>query len=121
MNRTMDLGKRGEEMALSYLEGLGLRLRHRNWRCGHKEVDLIMESPGRVHIVEVKTLKAPVLIEPWEQVRAQKQKNLIAAAASYLARYRLSVEIQFDIVSIITDGEESRIEYIPNAFIPIIY
>jgi len=119
----MSLGKWGEERALEYLENEGLFLRDRNWRSGHKEIDLIMETPAKVHFVEVKTLKAPSPIEPWEHVDGRKQAALVAAANRYIAEKHIHKEVQFDIVSILVapDGQNCDIRYIPDAFLPIYY
>lgn len=119
MNERGSLGREGEEMALEYLEGRGMKLLSRNWRWEHKEIDLVMESEAAVHIVEVKTLNAPSLIEPWEQVDRKKRTNLIKAAAHYISRMHIRKEVQFDIVSIMIFGDRRDIRYIPNAFYPI--
>lgn len=119
MNRKGCLGREGEEMALEYLEGLGMKLVARNWRWNHKEIDLVMESEGAVHIVEVKTLNAPSVIEPWEQVDRKKRSNLISAAAHFISQMHVRKEVQFDIVSIKILGDARDVRYIPNAFFPI--
>ena len=68
-----ETGRRGEDLALAWLERRGFRLLDRNWRSGHKELDLVMESAARVHIVEVKTLTPPLQGQPYEKVDAVKQ------------------------------------------------
>lgn len=119
MNERGRLGRVGEQAALEYLEGLGMRLLAHNWRCGRKELDLVMESEDAVHIVEVKTLNLPSPIEPWEQVDRKKRSNLIKAAAGFVSQRHIRKEVQFDIVSIKVFGDAQEIRYIPNAFYPI--
>jgi len=121
--KRMSLGKWGEDRALEYLENEGLFLRDRNWRSSHKELDLVMETPAKLHIIEVKTLKAPSPIEPWEHVNQTKQSALVAAANHYISENHIHKEVQFDIVSILValDGKNCEIKYIPNAFFPIYY
>lgn len=114
-----ETGKRGEELALAHMEKLGLHLLDRNWRNGHREIDLVMGSPGRIHIVEVKTLTAPLTVQPFEKVDVRKRGNLVAAARSYLAQKHLADEVQFDVVSVVFDGPDAEVEYIPEAFFPI--
>ena len=33
-----ELGKEGERLAANHLQSEGYVIRHRNWRCGHKEI-----------------------------------------------------------------------------------
>lgn len=113
------LGRQGEDIALEYLEGLGMKLLARNWKHLRKELDLVMESAGAVHVVEVKTLKAPSPIEPWQHVDASKIANLTYAASHFVTENHIRKEVQFDIVSIMMYGDEADIRYIPNAFYPI--
>ena len=114
-----ETGRRGEDLALDWLLAHGLTLRDRNWRGGHKELDLVMESAERVHIVEVKTLTPPLQHEPFEKVDATKQSHLVAAARQYIAEQHVRKEVQFDVVSVVLDGGQAAIEYIPEAFYPI--
>ena len=117
--KNSETGRRGEDLALACLEGRGLRLLDRNWRSGHKEIDLVMESDACVHIVEVKTLTPPLQQRPFEKVDPAKQARLVAAARHYVACKRVRKEVQFDVVSVILDGENTEVAYIPEAFFPI--
>ena len=54
-----DLGKKGEDVALEYLLQRGMKLLERNWRSGHKELDLVMEEEGFIRIVEVRSRNWP--------------------------------------------------------------
>lgn len=114
-----ETGRRGEDLALDWLQAHGFWLRDRNWRSGHKELDLVVESAERVHVVEVKTLTPPLLVRPFEKVDAAKQRRLTAAASHYIAERRVDKEVQFDIVSVVLDGDRTEVEYIPEAFLPI--
>ena len=121
MSREMMLGRAGEDMALEMLQKRGLWLLERNWRWNHKEIDLIMESAAAVHFIEVKTLRAPAVREPWEAVTPQKQRNLVLAAEHFIYSRHITKEVQFDIVSLLSmpDGSVEG-EYIERAFFPII-
>ncbi len=114
-----ETGRRGEDIALEWLLGHGFRLLDRNWRSGHKELDLVMAGEGRVHVVEVKTMTPPLLIQPYEKVDAIKRARLVAAANHYIAEHRVQEEVQFDVVSVVLDGENTQVDYIPEAFYPI--
>lgn len=122
MKMRAKVGKLGEDIALKYLLDEGLTLRERNWRCGHLEVDLIMEDREYVHIIEVKSRTAPYLVSPEDAVVKEKQRRLFRAASAYVKRYHFTKEVIFDIVSVTFIGEghdEYDIEYYKGAFIPI--
>ena len=74
------VGRRGEEEASSYLARLGHRILARNWRNGHLELDIISLLGNELHIVEVKSRVAPVMAEPEQNVRRDKQRRMVAAA-----------------------------------------
>ncbi len=87
MNAKGKLGRRGEDAALDYLQDRGLRLVERNWRSGHLEIDLVMEDPCSVRIVEVKTLQAGDGFDPGENVTRNKRLKLIRAARAFFATH----------------------------------
>lgn len=118
---TAELGKKGEMIALDYLsQEQGLKFVCKNWRAGHKEIDLIFESKDRLHIVEVRSLSCPMGRKPYETVNWTKQRQVISAASAYVARKKVKKELSFDVVSIIFDkfGNKYELEYIPNAYTP---
>lgn len=115
---TVEKGKEGEEIALKFLLKKGFRLLERNWRCGHLELDIIMEDENMLHIVEVRSRVYPVLIEPVETVDVVKQKKVIAAANGFVKRNRIKKEVVFDIVSVVFMPQGHTVEYFPNAFAP---
>ena len=116
-----DLGKKGEDVALEYLLQRGLKLLERNWRSGHKELDLVMEEEGFIRIVEVRSRSFPAQIDPFESVDTVKRKKIMQAAKGYVASNRSLIrdkEVVFDVVSILFNGELFKIEYIREAFAP---
>jgi putative endonuclease len=119
----LDRGKMAEDFALDYLTGLGQVLMERNWRCGHKELDLIMSSVSqggvrKLHIVEVRSLMDPAHCLPYESINYKKQKMVMSAARSYIYQNNINWETQFDIVSVIIKREGLFLEYFPGAFEP---
>ncbi len=114
----IEKGRNAEELAREFLESRGLSLREKNWRCGHREIDLILEGRDRIHIVEVRSLTLPSLQEPEETITHKKIRNIISATSAYIARYKIVKEVQFDIVAVKFGGKAVDIEYYPNAFSP---
>lgn len=113
-----ETGRRGEAEAERFLNRMGLRTLDKNWRAGHREIDLIMEWSDGIHFIEVKTLRAPNIREPYESINKKKQLLLLSAARVYLASRRINREALFDIVSVVIEGEDAKVEYFPDAFSP---
>lgn len=117
-----DLGRKGEEVALEYLLQCGMELLERNWRIGHKEIDLIMLDGDFIRFVEVRTREYPSLIDPFESIGPQKRRKIVSAARGYLAGKGKWLsggkEAVFDVVSILFNGELFELKYIREAFGP---
>lgn len=122
---TKDIGKLGEDAAMEYLLHRGFKLRRRNWFCCHLELDLVMEDARGIHIVEVRTRKAPMVVAPEATVDHAKRRRLIAAADAYVRSTGEAQEVFFDVVSVVLgrDGDGRvkiySLEYIENAFLPL--
>jgi len=120
------VGRRGEEEACAYLKSMGHSIVARNWRNEHREIDVISSFESEIHIVEVKSRTAPAAADPTANVNRQKQNKLVAAANAFLHSpeflslpKRGDVEVFFDVISVIFDGQETLIEYYPKAYTPI--
>ena len=113
-----DLGKQGEQIAAEYLEGQGYRILHRNWRVGHRDLDIVAldEENQVVAIVEVKSRRDTVFSQPEEAVNWQKVRNLTIAAQAYVRRYQISCEIRFDIVTVTGERPPYEVRHIKDAF-----
>ncbi|MDR0414476.1 MAG: YraN family protein [Prevotellaceae bacterium] len=116
---TIDFGKRGEEVAKNYLLEHGFTIRDTNWRWGHRELDIVAQKNATLHIVEVKTRRANFLVEPQASVNRRKQQHTVAAANAYVQRFNLTFDVQFDIITVVTSGDRSEVEYVPEAFYPL--
>ena len=120
----MLLGRRGEDVANRFLEGLGHRIVTRNYRSGHLEIDIISQDVNGVHFVEVKSRVARVTAAPEENVTPLKQRKIASAALRYLHNSKDPLlssdsEVHFDIVAVTFEGGEEKIEWFPDAFIPM--
>ena len=119
-----ELGRMGELLARKYLENNGFLVLHCNWRSGHRELDIVAKKEYRIHFVEVRSRREPVLVEPALTVTRDKQLTLMSAARAYMSRFRLDLEVQFDVIAIVfgpkgPDDLQYKLEYIPDAFSPI--
>ncbi|MDL2330920.1 YraN family protein [Odoribacter sp. OttesenSCG-928-A06] len=106
------LGKIGEDRAVTYLKGLGYTILERNWRVGHKEVDVICMDGEVVVVVEVK-FRNGVTERPDELLDYKKRRNLLRAGSAYLSLKNLKKEMRFDLI--IVTGDQKEIEHIREA------
>ena len=118
-----DLGRRGEDIACEFLIGKGHTLLARNYRCGHLEIDIITFDGEGIHFVEVKTRRKSIQAPPQENVGSLKQNRIVRAAKCFLnSREGLPYgnhECMFDVVAITFDGGSAKLEWFPQAYIPI--
>ena len=112
-------GQLGEDKACAFLQAQGHRIVARNWRGSHLEVDIISEASDGLHFVEVKT-RLDADAAPQEKVDALKQRRISAAALKYLNETGSDREVFFDVVSVTISGDESTVNYFPQAWIPMV-
>ena len=114
MAENLDWGKKGEELAAKYLQGLGIRILARNWRCPLGEIDLVCQDGDCLVVAEVKTKHGLGYGEPEEMVNWRKQNRLSKLAQVYPSR--LSSR-RIDVVAIVLDraGNLVRLSHYPNA------
>jgi putative endonuclease len=106
-------GARAEELCARLLQGAGLRLLERNWRCRHGEIDLIAEEEGTLVFAEVRMRSGGAFGGAAESITAAKRGRLLAAARLYLMR-RPEMPTRFDVFLI--NGEDGKVQWIRNAF-----
>ncbi len=118
------VGRLGEEQAARYLIGLGHSIVARNWRSSHLELDIVSIKGRELHIVEVKSRTVPSELPPEAGLSAAKKRRMVAAAKAFLnsaERMRLpsDLDVHFDAITVLVDGQDFEIEYYPQVFIPI--
>lgn len=118
MAESHQTGKKGEALALQHLRLAGYQILEVNWQSGHREVDIIARHESLLVIVEVKSRTSSKFGEPESFVNKTKQKHLIRSANHYLVKHGLDLEVRFDIISVVFDGTEFRLNHIPGAFAP---
>jgi len=118
MAKHIDLGRQGESLALKYLQENGFTILEQNWRHLKAEVDLITVSDGMLVLVEVKTRTNDYFGMPEESINRNKQRMMCDAANAYIELKELKYEVRFDVISIISDGKEVRLNHIKDAFYP---
>jgi putative endonuclease len=108
MSKHSKIGIKGEQIASDFLQKKGYNILHRNWRSGKKEIDIIAASGDTLVFVEIKTRTSYKLCFPEEAVNVKKQKFLKFAAENFILENPNYINIRFDIISILSDGESAR-------------
>jgi putative endonuclease len=111
------LGKSGEDLAVSFLKNNGFEILNRNYRYGHKEIDIIGKDKNTIVFVEVKTGRSKNFGAPQEWVTLRKQKSMIEVALDFIQKNDLrNFDFRFDVVAINFERGNKKIEHIKNAF-----
>lgn len=112
-----ELGKWGEDIAAKYLEQKGYIIIDRDWKSGHRDIDIIARNDNAIVFVEVKTRRNRFFTDPEMAVNYEKIRNLRWAANHYIKYHRIDLEVRFDIVTVVgTFCCEPEINHIEDAF-----
>ena len=120
MAKHNDFGRWGEQFAADFLQKKGYSICHRNWKLGHRDLDIVaIDAEGEtLVVVEVKTRSDNCYTLPEEAVDWRKMRNMAVATNAYVQRYAINLPVRFDIVSITGHGDDAVVNHIENAFIP---
>ena len=117
----IELGRKGEEIALKYLTDKGYELIARNYRFKRfGELDLIMKDGKYLVFVEVRTKKNTNFGTPLETVDYAKRRQISKMAQLYFVKEKIPEDTfaRFDVIGIVLpDNAEPNIEHIQDAFI----
>ena len=111
-----ELGKLGEQLAVDFLIKKGYKIKEKNWRFQKAEVDIIAQKENILAIIEVKTRTTDYFGNPQDFITPQKIKLLTKAIDEYVVKNDLDVEVRFDVIGIINNKNETKIEHLEDAF-----
>jgi len=113
----IELGQRGEAIALKKVKKLGYKCIARNYRCPLGEVDLVAKDGNTLVFVEIKTRRMKSLGYAKEAITEKKKRQLSKVALAYMKANNCShMKSRFDVVAINFINGKSEIEVIQNAF-----
>ena len=112
-----DLGKKGEELAVDFLQKNNYKILDRNWRYKKAEVDIITLKNDVLAVIEVKTRSSNYFGNPQDFVNPKKIQLLVEAINEYVTSKDLDVEVRFDIIAILKNGNTFEIEHLKDAFL----
>lgn len=110
------LGKEGEQIAVDYLIEKGYEIKVRNWRFKKAEIDIIAQKDNILIAVEVKTRSSDDFGDPQEFLKPKQKNLLIGAMDEYVVSKDLDVDVRFDVIGIIKNQNETKIEHFEDAF-----
>lgn len=112
--KTKNLGNKGEDQAVNYLQEKNYIILERNYRSRWAEADIIAKDGDYVVLVEVKTKVCDDQGIPEEMVNSHKQKKLILLARELEQKYPES-NIRIDVIAIREKKNNFQINHIINA------
>jgi len=113
-----DLGRRGEDEAARYLQGLGYRIVGRRERVLRGDIDIVALDDRTVVFVEVRSRSDVRHGHPAETVGHVKQRRIAELATAYIRRHGLEdCSVRIDVVAVtFGDGPRPVVEHYQNAF-----
>jgi putative endonuclease len=112
------LGRRGEDLAVQYLEGRGLVVLSRNWRCREGELDVVAADADVLVVCEVKTRSGVRYGGPAEAVDYRKAARIRRVTQSWLTVHQVRwCSIRFDVLAIVAvPGRPVAVRHFEAAF-----
>ena len=111
-----ELGKKGEDMAVTYLEQNGYEILDRNWTFQKAEIDIIAQKENILAVIEVKTRSSLDFGLPQDFVKPKKIQLLVKAINAYINDRETDLDVRFDIISIHKSDKTFAIEHLTDAF-----
>lgn len=116
MGKHNEFGKEGEQIAVDYLTKKGYKIAYRNYRYLKAEIDIIARKEDILAIVEVRSRSSDFIMDIADTVTPKKIKLLVMAADHYVTETDLDVEVRFDIITILKNKKQFKLEHLEAAF-----
>jgi putative endonuclease len=117
----LELGRRAEEAAASFLEDGGFVVLGRNVRVGRLEIDLVVREGPVVAIVEVRTRSEGAWVRAMDTLDWRKKARLRSAGtALWRSRFKQDATLErmrFDVIGVSFDERgQATCEHVKAAF-----
>ena len=114
---SIELGQRGEQVAVDFLKYHGYNIISINYRTPLGQIDIIAKDKKTICFIEVKTRRTQRFGQPAEAVGVAKQRKISQAALMFLKQNRLlNSPSRFDLILISYLNMQRKIKLIRNAF-----
>lgn len=104
-------GKRGEELALKFLENQGYVCITKNFRIPGGEIDLIMQKNGILIFVEVKARSNLKFGDPEEAFHYFKKAKILTTIHHYLSFKNVHMVWRLDLITLYWKGKNTYIKH----------
>lgn len=117
--KAAEWGRQAEKIVYEYLISMGYTVRERNWRpkTSKSEIDLIAQKGDTIVFVEVKA-RSDRDVDPADALTAEKVKNVVRGANSYLLAQEETYFYRFDVAAVTGNSEDYTLDYLEDAFLP---
>lgn len=116
MNKSHELGKLGEDIAVNYITSLGYIVIERNFECKQGEIDIIAKDKQEIVFIEVKTRTDISYGEAGEAVTIFKKKHLLNSIKYYIYKKNLESEfIRIDVIEVYVKNKQIKINHIKQS------
>lgn len=116
----IEIGKKGEGLAVNFLISKGYKILARNYRFKHMEIDIISIKDDLLIIIEVKTRQSDYLSDLNEMISVSKQRLLIKCANDYIQTNEIDLDTRFDVIKVILNKKGVKIDHVKDAFYPLV-
>jgi putative endonuclease len=91
--------------AASYLEGCGIRIVDRNWRCDGETLSIVALDRAALVVVDLRVRAGTRHGAPLEAVSAARKQTMRRLGAHWLAEHgRRPGQVRIDVVGLLQDG-----------------
>lgn len=114
-----ELGRRGEDLAVRYLQDHGVVVLSRNWRCRAGELDVVGVHGERLVVCEVKTRSGTRFGQPAEAVDGRKIARIRKVTHAWLAAHHVGgwTDVRFDVCAVLMEpGRPATVQHYVEAF-----
>lgn len=115
-----ETGRTGETIARAYVQKLGWRILHQNWRCQYGELDLVALDGAELVIIEVRTRRgSAALRQALESVDWRKQRQLLRVSQAYVSDngFRETQPMRIDVIGVgLRCDNSGSVEHIRDAY-----
>ena len=115
MASNKDLGNKGEDLAVQFLEDKSYTILERNYRIGRNEIDIIANTEDVLVFIEVKVRSSNSYGFPESFVSDEQAERILNVAEEYQYEKGWQSKVRFDIISIERTDKDFEILHFEDA------